>query len=344
MRRRVPTEHPATTAPRTVQGQEDAVVDVRFTEKTPLAPEGTGSGTTSRGLSLPVDLRAASIDGATLAYREVGAGDPVVFVHGAISDLTIWDAQLPAIGRRHRAIAYSRRYAWPNEDLATGARDTMRPHIDDLLAFLRATDARPAHLVGNSWGAFICLMAAIREPDSVRSLVLEEPPLVPLVMGNPPSPINALKVLPRHPLVALAVLGIGARTLAPVTAAVKAGDVEGSLVRFARGVIGAAAYERLPDDVRAHMRANASTHAGQFLADGGFESISESQIRSVRRPALVATGSDSPAALRRLAGLLASLLPDARRLDVPAASHLMHLQNPAAFNAGLEEFLKGVAA
>jgi pimeloyl-ACP methyl ester carboxylesterase len=293
----------------------------------------------SRGLNLPVDLRAVSVDGATLAYSEVGAGTSVVFVHGGISDLTIWDAQLPVIGTRHRAIAYSRRYAWPNEDLPSGGRDTMRPHVDDLLAFLRATDARPAHLVGNSWGAFICLMAAIREPESVRSLVLEEPPLVPLIMGNPPSPINALRALPRHPLVALAVLGFGARTLVPVTAAVKAGDIDGSLVRFARGVLGEAHYERLPEEVRAHMRANASTHAGQFRADGGFESITESQIRSVRRPALVVTGSDSPVALRRLAALLASQLPNVRRLDVPGASHLMHLQNAAAFNAGLSEFL-----
>lgn len=317
--------------------------DVRFTEKTPVAGEGTGSATASRGLSLPVDVQAARVDGATLAYREVGAGDPVVFVHGGISDLTIWDAQLPVIGSRHRAIAYSRRYAWPNEDLPAGGRDTMRPHVDDLLAFLRATDARPAHLVGNSWGAFICLVAAIREPDSVRSLVLEEPPLIPLIMGNPPSPINALKAFPRHPLVTVAVMGFGARTLVPVTAAVKAGDIEGSLVRFARGVLGEAEYERLPEGVRAHMRANSSTHAGQFLADGGFESITESQIRSVGRPALVVTGSDSPAALRRLAGLLASLLPNARRLDVPAATHLMHLQNPVAFNGGLVEFLGNVS-
>jgi len=298
---------------------------------------------TSRGLSVPQDLRAVSVDGRTLAYRELGAGDPVVFVHGGISDLTIWGAQLPVVGSRRRAIAYSRRYAWPNEDLSTGGRDTMKPHVDDLLAFLRATDARPAHLVGNSWRAFICLMAAIREADSVRSLVLEEPPLVPLVMGNPPSPVNALKSFPRHPLVALAVLGFGARTLAPVTAAVKAGDIEASLVRFARGVLGEAQYERLPDDVRAHMRANASTHAGQFLANGGFESITESQIRSVRCPTLVVTGSDSPVALRRLAALLASLLPHARRLDVPGASHLMHLQNAAAFNAGLLEFLESAS-
>lgn len=316
------------------------MVEIGFIEKTPVVPEPSESADTSRGLSVPVDIREASVDGITLAYREVGAGDPVVFVHGGISDMTIWNAQLPVIGSRYRAIAYSRRYAWPNEDLPTGGPDTMQPHVDDLLAFLHATEARPAHLVGNSWGAFICLMAAIREPAAVQSLVLEEPPLVPLVMGNPPSPINALRSLPRHPRLALSLLRFGARTLGPVTAAVKAGDLEGSLARFARGVLGDVAYERLPDDVRAHMRANASTHVGQFLVDGGFGSISESQIRSIGCPALVVTGSDSPAALRRLADHLASLLPNARHLDVPTASHLMHLQNSAVFNAGLLEFLQ----
>lgn len=97
----------------------------------------------------------------------------MVFVHGSISDLTTWKRQLPAVGETYRAIAYSRRYAWPNEDLPSGARDTMGPHVRDLLDFLRVVDAHPAHLVGNSWGAFICLVAALREPAAVRSLVLE---------------------------------------------------------------------------------------------------------------------------------------------------------------------------
>jgi|SRR5579872_5303913 len=76
---------------------------------------------------------------------------------------------------------------WSNDDLRAGAKDMMQPHIQDLLAFLRAVDAYPAHLVGNSWGAFICLRAAIQEPAAVRSLVLEEPPIVLLVIGAPPT-------------------------------------------------------------------------------------------------------------------------------------------------------------
>jgi pimeloyl-ACP methyl ester carboxylesterase len=64
----------------------------------------------------------------------------------------------------------------------------MWPHVDDLAAFLRAIDAVPAHLVGNSWGAFIALLTAIRHPDLVRTLVLEEAPVMPLFVSAPPRP------------------------------------------------------------------------------------------------------------------------------------------------------------
>ena len=292
-----------------------------------------------RGLEVPNDLALADVRGATLAYRAIGTGEPVVFVHGSISDLTTWDRQLPAVGARFRAIAYSRRYAWRNDDLARGERDTMAPHVDDLLAFLRAAQAYPAHLVGNSYGAFICLRAAIREPEAVRSLVLEEPPLVPLVAGNPPSVMRALRTLIRHPAVTLAMLRFVGGTLRPVQQMVARGEIEASIDRFARGVLGAS-YDQLPTDARAHMQANASTHVGQVLADGGFDPITEPDIRGVRTPALVVIGAESPPMFRRLAALLASLLPNGQRLTVPQASHAMHLQNPDALNAGLLAFLE----
>ena len=67
--------------------------------------------------------KTVTVNGTTLAYREQGEGEPVVFVHGGISDLRTWEQQLPTVGRSYRAITYSRRYARPNADLA---RDAMR--------------------------------------------------------------------------------------------------------------------------------------------------------------------------------------------------------------------------
>ena len=60
-------------------------------------------------------FKRAQVCGVELAYVEEGTGQAVVFVHGGFNDLTIWEQQVPAVAQRYRAIAYSRRYAWPNE-------------------------------------------------------------------------------------------------------------------------------------------------------------------------------------------------------------------------------------
>lgn len=53
-------------------------------------------------------LKTAEINGTSLAYREQGAGEPVIFVHGDLSDLRTWKELLDGVGRAYRAIAYSR--------------------------------------------------------------------------------------------------------------------------------------------------------------------------------------------------------------------------------------------
>ena len=78
--------------------------------------------------------KTATVNGTTLAYREEGEGEPVVFVHGGESDLRTWEQQLPAVGRSYRAITYSRRFARPNEDIDLEAEDPWLPHVDDLAA------------------------------------------------------------------------------------------------------------------------------------------------------------------------------------------------------------------
>jgi pimeloyl-ACP methyl ester carboxylesterase len=109
-------------------------------------------------------VRTVAVNGVELAYREEGQGEPVVLVHESASDLRTWGQQLPAIGASYRTVAYSRRYARPNDAIPEGADDPMLPHVDDLVALVQRLDAAPAHLVGHSWGGFVCLLAAIRHP------------------------------------------------------------------------------------------------------------------------------------------------------------------------------------
>jgi pimeloyl-ACP methyl ester carboxylesterase len=283
-------------------------------------------------------VQSVAVDGTALAYREQGEGDPVVFVHGSSSDLRSWEQQLPEIGRSYRAIAYSRRYARPNRDIDPGVDDQMLPHVNDLAIVLRGLDAVPAHLVGHSWGGFICLLAAIRHPELVRSLVLLEPPVLSLVMSTPPRPAEVLKLLVRRPRTARAVLGFTALTYLPAAAAFRRGDDDAAMERFAHGVLGRDTYVRLPEARRRQARENIATLRAQLLG-AGFPPLSDDDVRSVRVPTLLMTGARSPAFLLRLTDRLHQLLPDVERIEIAAASHVMTEENPRAVNAAILAYL-----
>ena len=81
-------------------------------------------------------MARALINGTSLEYVEAGRRDPVVFVHGSASDYRTWSLQVDEIGRRYRAIAYSRRYHWPNEPIPESADYALAEHVNDLASFL----------------------------------------------------------------------------------------------------------------------------------------------------------------------------------------------------------------
>ena len=282
----------------------------------------------------------AEVDGASLAYREQGDGEPVVFVHGTAGDMRIWEQQLPVVGGSYRAIAYSRRFARPNPDIEPDADDQMLPHVDDLAAFVREVGAAPAHLVGSSWGAFISLLTAIRHRELVRSLVLEEPPVVSLFVGTPPRPTELLRLLATRPSTALAIIRFVASAMAPAQKAFGRGDGERALHLFLKGVLGAEWYARLPEESLQTMRQNLSAPRAQLLG-AGFPPLGDDEVRSVQVPTLLMTGEQSPAIFLRLTDRLEELLPNAERVEIPNSAHIMHEQNAPAVNDAILAFLRG---
>ena len=282
------------------------------------------------------------VNGARLTYVERGEGEPVVFVHGSISDLTFWEPILEPVGRRLQAIAYSRRWAWPNEPIPDGVLDSIDVHAKDLIALIEELRLGPVHLVGNSFGAFISLVVARDRPDLVRRLVAQEPPIVPLLIGFPPSPPALFKLLLSRPRTGLPLARMVFGGVLPVQSMVERGEVEASIEKFVRRVaLGDAGYEALPHWVKEHMRLNAGTHAAQFRNNGGFVPFTPADARSIRVPTLVMTGQHSPAGLRVLAAELARHLPDVRTVEIPNASHAMHLANPEATVRAIVEFIGG---
>ena len=105
-------------------------------------------------------------------------------VHGTVSDYRAWRPQMDAFGRRFRAITCSRRYQYPNAP-PPGAPYSAALHAEDLAAFHDVLNLDRIHLVGGSFGAsfgaYAALVFARCHQARVRSLVLAEPPILPLL-------------------------------------------------------------------------------------------------------------------------------------------------------------------
>jgi pimeloyl-ACP methyl ester carboxylesterase len=102
--------------------------------------------------------KSASVGGATIRYRESGAGETIVSLSGLDASAAA------ALSERHRLLV----------PLA-GARDGVRGEAAVLAGFVRAAAAGPVHLVAQSEGAAAACWIAIENPELVKSLVLSAP-------------------------------------------------------------------------------------------------------------------------------------------------------------------------
>jgi pimeloyl-ACP methyl ester carboxylesterase len=262
------------------------------------------------------------IDSADFDYIESGRGDPVVFVHGSLNDRRAWGQQVDAFAKRYRVIAYTRRHHFGSEETAPGSAPSVSAAADDLLAVIEALDLAPAHLVGSSYGAFAALIAAVKRPEAVRSLVLGEPPVGHMLTCD----VKTMSIWD----------DVLAEQYFPAKDLVAAGKSEDGVRMFIDGVIGEGAFDRLPPQARQTLLDNAPSFAAEAAPSDPFTAAEAARITM---PVLLLSGELSPAWFHTITERLHALLSHAERAVVPAASHGMHSQNPLAYNEIVIEFL-----
>jgi pimeloyl-ACP methyl ester carboxylesterase len=277
-------------------------------------------------------------NGSVFEYRESGSGTPVVFVHGAVNDHRTWEGQIDSFSRRYRVVAYSRRFHYPNPWPGDDVSYSLSLHADDLAALIGALNLAPAHLIGSSYGAYTALTLAVHRPELVRSLVLGEPPVLPLLTADPQDPREMLKLLTRDPRAAFLLLKLGIGTMEPTKKAVQRGDIERALELFVDGVLGKGGFNQLPSSARTMVRDNAAS-LGPSLADK-FEPFPEPKVRAFDRPVLLVCGERSPKLFRRLSDELLTIFPNAEKVTLPGVSHTPHGEDPGAYNQTVLRFLR----
>ncbi len=213
----------------------------------------------------------------------------------------------------------------------------MLQHVNDLEEFVKSLGNKPVHVVGHSYGAFVCLLLAITSPALIRTLTLAEPPVITLFVSNKPKPGEIIKLLVSKRKTALAIIKFGAMGIRPATAALKQNDMEKALDIFGTATLGEKAYASLSKSRREQARQNLIK---EELLGSGFPPLDKARIKNIKVPTLLISAQHSPDLLRYLMDGLHKLIPHAERKTIPAASHIMHEDNTPEYNSTVLSFLQ----
>jgi pimeloyl-ACP methyl ester carboxylesterase len=265
-------------------------------------------------------------DGVRLYYEEAGEGHPLVFVHEFGADLREWEAQMRHFSRDYRCIAYNARGYIPSDVPQDDAAYDYRRFADDVAAVIRGVGAERAHVVGLSMGAYAALMFGLRHPGLASALV---------VAGCGSGSERATQADFRRHAEAMAerFLSEGAPAAAQETG--QGGTRVQLLFKDPRG---------WQDFVR-HLAEHSAEGSARTLRNyqAGRPSLYdfEAELRALAVPVLLAVGDeDEPCLDVNL--FLKRTLPSAGLWMAPRTGHAINLEEPAAFNAAVAQFLAQV--
>lgn len=255
-----------------------------------------------------------------LAIDDVGPGPAVVLIHGLPLDRTMWEMQEAEVGSVYRIIAPDLRGA--GETAVPDGVYTIDLHADDVIETLDALKLNePVVIGGLSMGGYVALSIALRYPGRVRGLML----MNTRASADPPATAQVREDLARQ-LEATGkpdalVDSMLPKLFAPITYATRPELVERVKERA----------------LRLSPRGLANTLRGLAIRPDR-----TAELASIAAPTLVLAGADDQLMPHSDAQILAGGIPNSQIVTIPDAGHLAPLENKAASDAAILDFLRGL--
>jgi pimeloyl-ACP methyl ester carboxylesterase len=118
------------------------------------------------------DPRVLKLGDHSIAYREAGAGPPLVLLHGFLCDSRVWRRELEELCDLFRVVAWDAPGAGESSDPPDSF--TISDWASYLALFLDELGVDRAHLLGLSWGGLLAQEFYRLYPTRVRTLVLAD--------------------------------------------------------------------------------------------------------------------------------------------------------------------------
>jgi pimeloyl-ACP methyl ester carboxylesterase len=262
-------------------------------------------------------MQQARINGVEIAYDRRGAGTPLVMIHGAQGDQTMFSNLAPGFARDYQVLTFDQR----------GSGLSEKPHsdysiaqlADDTAALMDHVGFATAHIIGVSMGGMIALEFALRHPRRVRALVLG---------CTTPGGSKAIRI------------GGDAFTAAYSSQPMSSEERGRALAEaaFTKGYL-----EHHPEIIPAMIEARRQRPLDPIALEGRLKAAMRhdvyDRLTQITCPTLVITGKDDALISWENSRLLAERMPNAKFVLLEPAGHCFWLEQPAESHTAIANFL-----
>jgi pimeloyl-ACP methyl ester carboxylesterase len=263
----------------------------------------------------------APINGVRLFYEVTGSGVPLILVHEFAGDGRSWDPQVKFFARRYQVITYNARGYPPSdvpEDPEAYSHDAA---AGDLYGLMRHLEIDQAHLCGLSMGGYAVLLFGVRYPEMARSLVIAG---CGTGSDDPEQFRRDTEELARKiERDGMAVVG-PAYARGPTRMPFMRKDPQG--------------WQEFVDALALHSGPGSARTARGFLARRPPVYTFTEALQRLAVPTLIITGDEDRPCLGPSL-FLKKQISSAGLLVLPVTGHTINLEEPAAFNSGVLDFL-----
>lgn len=249
-----------------------------------------------------------------LAHADVGRGLPVVLLHAFPLNRTMWEPQIAALFGECRCIVPDLRGFGHSPK---SGPYSMERHADDVVALLDALQIEQAVMAGLSMGGYVALALFRHHRKRVRALVLAD---------TRAAADSAEAKQKRNDLIAVAT-NEGTASIAD---------------KQITGLIGKSTREKQPElveRIRGIMTGESVEGIVGALTAMRERPDSTAMLAEIDVPTLVVVGEEDTITPVKESRAMHEAIRGSRLEIVPGAGHLSNLERPAAFNAGLSDFV-----
>lgn len=271
-------------------------------------------------------MKRIQVNGVELAVLDEGSGPPIFFVHGFPLSHAMWRPQIEAFKGSNRVFAPDLRGFGQSNFLAGGGshllaepRVSMEEFADDMSALLDALGiSEPVTFCGLSMGGYVGWQFVRKYPDRLAKLVICDS----RAAADTPEAAKGRAELAKKVLAEgsqVAVEGMLAKLLAPATI-----EKQPDVVATVRTM-----------GLQATRQGVAAALLGMAARPAMFDLLPKIKV-----PTLLIVGQDDAISTVDEMRGIAEKIPGAKLVVIPNSGHMTTIENPAAFNKALIEFLR----